>query len=162
MNVSLWVAVIAGLSGILAASFAAYFKYRSDLSIMERNLLTVYDTDLRNKRIMVYSALWKFFRPLDKYSPPQLVTYKTLQDLISDLRQWYFETGGLFLSQKSLDRYYDLVEKLTRLLHDGRAHEEELAEKKVGKEDLDSLMKAGQTLRWALTEDVGTRKELMG
>ena len=77
-----------------------------------------------------------------------------LQKLTASLRQWYFEKGGLFLSEKSRDSYFALQDAIKKVLdvkgQSGGAT--------VDEETYENLRKSGSELRTALTRDVGTRK----
>jgi hypothetical protein len=71
-----------------------------------------YDIELRKHRIEAYQALWKILQPLAYYSPPSAVTYAMARELSQGLRSWYFEVGGLFLSEQSREAYFDLQKGL--------------------------------------------------
>jgi hypothetical protein len=140
-------AVIAGTLTALGSMVGIYWKARKDLEI-------AYDTDLRNQRIQVYKELWKRLQPLAKYSRPEPVTYQTIKKLSETLRQWYFEEGGLFLSERSRDAYFALQDELTKKLAELGQQEDKL----LPETTFEYLRKKGSDLRSRLTEDVGTRK----
>lgn len=135
-------AAIGALSGILTTSW----KTRKDLE-------SQYDIDLRKQRIEAYRKLWKDLEPLAYYSPPAALTYGGLQTLSESLRRWYFEEGGLFLSQKTRPPYFHLQQALTRL---------PTAPQRQAREEVDvetaAIVKAlASRLRTSSTEDVATR-----
>jgi hypothetical protein len=78
-----------------------YVKWRKDL-------LVEYDKDLRARRIDAYRELWRQLQPLAEYARPVHVTPAQLVEISINLRRWYFEVGGLFLSESSRDAYFAL------------------------------------------------------
>jgi hypothetical protein len=112
-----------------------------------------YDIELRKHRIEAYQALWKILEPLAYYSPPSAVTYAVARDLSQALRSWYFEVGGLFLSEGSREAYFDLQKGLGGVIKeplDGRY-------RPLGPRRFDRLRSLASTLRTASTQDVATR-----
>src|SRR5262245_64313805 len=98
--------VVGFVLGLASAYIGLYWKVRKDLE-------AEYDKDLRAKRRDAYAALWKLLQPLAKYSPPPPTTAEPLKQLSAELRQWYFEVGGLYMSGKTRDAYFALQEELT-------------------------------------------------
>ncbi len=94
--------------GALAGAFAAAYKSRKELE-------SLYDIELRRRRIDAYVQLWKLLEPLARWSPPRPLTYHSLAQLSRALRSWYFSSGGLFLSRTTRAPYFNLQEALTRL-----------------------------------------------
>lgn len=94
--------------GALAGAFAAAYKSRKELE-------SLYDIELRRRRIDAYVQLWKPLEPLARWSPPRPLTYHSLAQLSRALRSWYFSSGGLFLSRTTRAPYFNLQEALTRL-----------------------------------------------
>lgn len=121
---------------------------------LRRELEYKYDTDLRDKRIPQYLALWKLLEDLAKYARPKQLTFDDLYKLTASLRQWYFEQGGLFLSEKSRDTYFALQDAIKEVL-DVKGQSGEATVDEATYED---LRKSGSDLRTELTRDVGTRK----
>jgi hypothetical protein len=99
-------ALIALVAGVVVALVQA-----------RRNLETQYDIDLRKERIGAYQELWTCFEPLAFYSPPGLVTFKTVGEISKAMREWYFTKGGLFLSTEARDVYFRLQRELTKTAH---------------------------------------------
>ena len=93
-NDTVLVAIISLLSGIVLTYVGAIVKFRRDLQ-------SKYDIDLRNKRIKAYKLLWQLLEPLAYYSPATLVTYGIIQEMSEKMREWYYKTGGMFLSESS-------------------------------------------------------------
>ena len=124
---------------------------------VKRDLEAEYDSDLRKARLAVYQVLWKELEPLAKFSRPAPVTYATLKDLSRSLRSWYFEHGGIYLSESTRDCYFGVQEEIERILGaDGIDDNSSLTE--VAPDVFERVRKAGSTLRTAMAADVGTRK----
>jgi hypothetical protein len=135
-------AAIGAISGIVTTSW----KTRKDLE-------SQYDIDLRKQRIDAYRALWKDLQPLAYYSPPTALTYGGLQTLSESLRRWYFEEGGLFLSERTRPPYFHLQQALTEL----PAASERKAHMKLDDDTAEIVKALASRLRTSTTEDVATR-----
>jgi hypothetical protein len=112
-----------------------------------------YDIALRKHRIEAYQALWKILEPLAHYSPPSAVTYAVARDLSQALRSWYFEVGGLFLSEGSREAYFDLQKGLGGVIKEPL----EDAHVPLGPQRFERLRAVASRLRTASTRDVATR-----
>jgi hypothetical protein len=145
-----WIALATSLASAAGGSVLTYvatvLKIRQDLAAQ-------YDADLRRDRIGVYKQLWKALEPLARYAPPGEFTLNKAHDLAVTLRAWYFEEGGLFLSEPSRDAYFALQNALKGL---GAP-----SDHAVPQATLEILMKSGSELRTHLSQDVGTRQQAM-
>jgi hypothetical protein len=112
-----------------------------------------YDIELRKHRIEAYQALWKILEPLAYYSPPSAVTYAVASDLSQALRSWYFEVGGLFLSEGSREAYFDLQKGLGGVIKEPL----DARYRPLGARRFERLRSLASTLRTASTQDVATR-----
>ena len=112
-----------------------------------------YDIELRKHRIEAYQALWKILEPLAYYSPPSAVTYAVVRDLSQALRSWYFEVGGLFLSEGSREAYFDLQKGLGGVIKEPL----DARYRPLGPRRFERLRSLASTLRTASTQDVATR-----
>lgn len=136
--------------GLVSAYLAARWKAHKDLE-------ADYDRDLRAARIAGYRELWKLLEPLARYAPPAPLTTAVAVALANDLRHWYFQTGGLFLSDDSRDAYFVLQEALGLTIAppaDGRLVDAGALPPELAA----PLLKAGSALRTATAHDVGTRR----
>ena len=133
------VAAVTGVVGLVAGIAGTAYKSRKALE-------AEYDIDLRKARVDVYMKLWSELQVLAKYSPTAF-NRATVEQLSVALRRWYFEQGGLFLSERARDKYFDLQEALVQTLG-GRDDPTPLRE---------LLRTRGSNLRTALAEDVATR-----
>jgi len=143
---SVAVALASAVAGGALTYVTTIMKIRQDLAAQ-------YDADLRRDRIGVYKRLWMLLQPLARYAPPGEFTFSKAQEMATALRAWYFEEGGLFLSERARDAYFALQDKLKEL--DGALGEA------VPAATLEALMDAGSALRTHLSDDVGTRAKAM-
>jgi hypothetical protein len=138
--------VVAAAVGAGSGIFTTSWKTRKDLE-------SQYDIDLRKLRIEAYSALWKELEPLAYYSPSSPLTYGALHRLSETLRDWYFQKGGLVLSERTRAPYFHLQQALTQL-PGGPARE---AHVKLDAETAAIVKALASRLRTSTTEDVATR-----
>jgi hypothetical protein len=129
------------------AYVGALIKFRKDLE-------AEYDKDLRSKRIDVYKALWNPLQILARYDRPKPLTPRTLEELSVAMRKWYFEVGGLYLSEDTRKCYFNLKQRL----QDVRDRATSAPDEEVNPSDQQVLLQAASLLRAQLTFDVGTRK----
>jgi hypothetical protein len=140
------------IEAVLSAILGGLIAYLTMSVKIRKDLVAKYDLDLRSRRIEVYRKLWKHLQPLAKYSRSQPFTKACASTLSDALRAWYFEVGGIFLSERTRDAYFDLQEKLQEIEYDQDIPDD-------GNEipNFRSLRKLGSTLRTAMARDVGTR-----
>src|SRR5215831_3072031 len=114
MNTAIVVAIVTGVLGIISGALVAYvsavLKFRKDLE-------AAYDKDLRDQRLKVYEDLWQRLDLVARYDRPKPLNASTLQELTVSMRQWYFEKGGLYLSEESRKTYFDLKNTIQELLN---------------------------------------------
>jgi hypothetical protein len=102
------IAAVTGAVGLIAGVVGTAYKSRKALE-------SEYDIDLRKARIEVYKELWSALELLAKYSPPGF-SRGSVEQLSVTLRRWYFERGGIFLSKRARNAYFDLQEALVQTL----------------------------------------------
>jgi hypothetical protein len=73
------------------------------------------DLDLRKSRIDVYKILWEKTGTLPKWPRNAELTYDNVRRLTKELRDWYFEMGGLYLSRSARVAYGALQEQIVKL-----------------------------------------------
>jgi hypothetical protein len=151
MGKDILVAIVTGLLGIISGALVAYvsavLKFRKDLE-------AEYDKDLRNQRINVYKDLWRRLDLVARYDRPKPLNASTLQELTVSMRQWYFEIGGLYLSEESRKTYFDFKKTIEKLLKSSKYEAGEL----LNPQDTTIVLDQASLLRARLTKDVGTRK----
>lgn len=144
------VAVIALLGTLVTVAVTAYVTAAK----VRRDLESEYDISLRTDRLTAYRALWRSLQPLAKYARPAPVTYRVVGGLIGELRAWYFQNGGIFLSYRARDAYFALMDELRELL--ARAPSDTSLE--LDFEKFQKLRELGSDLRTAMVDDVQTRR----
>jgi hypothetical protein len=145
MSTQVWLAIITGLLGLLAAGILAllnsWIGTRSGI-----------DENLRSQRLELYPGLWNATAAVSRW-PRVDLTRSTLEELHRSLRSWYYAKGGIFLSGPARERYGDVQKLIGALLtHNGNA-DDVLAEDRYT-----DLMKTASSLRTALTQDLDTRR----
>jgi len=132
--------------------FESALKRAEELHKSTLAMASTVDTDLRGRRITAYAELWKKTGTLPQWPRNRELTYQDLRALTDELRKWYFETGGMYLSTTARKAYGELQESLTSVLaknEDG----------KVSDADYDSARGRCSALRTELTRDLLSRRE---
>jgi hypothetical protein len=144
-------AMTALVASIITAVVTAVLAAVGTYVTTRRNLQIQFDASLREMRIAAYKPLWARLGGLAKYARPEPLSMDEAQELAVTLRDWYFETGGLFLSQETRRDYFALLDGL-----------EVLPRRTSGAtlrvEDDELLRVLGSRLRTGMTRDVGTRR----
>ena len=126
-------AIIAGSVSLVVSSVVAAWTQR-------RKLESDYDAALRTERLTEYRKLWQLMEPIGWYGKHE-ITSETAEKLLADIDHWYFEGGGLLLSDVSYQSFEELQRALDK--YDGEP---------------DHLRPVGSKLRTALAYDIGGRK----
>ena len=135
--------VVTALFGVLANRQ----KFREDLQAK-------YDSNIHDQRTQYYALLWKKLDVLAKFAPPAAVTTRRLAELSKTLREWFFDTGGLYFSDESRRAYLDLQEAITKYVEQHGISDEELA-----RTSLKHILDRTSDLREHLSRDIGSRKQ---
>jgi hypothetical protein len=98
-------AIVGGLVSIVVSFAASAFTYRTKV-----------DEGLREKRLTLYKDLWQKTGLLPKWPRRTDLTYEQLHEFSEHLRKWYFDEGGIFLSEKSRDIYGKLQDTIGAVL----------------------------------------------
>ncbi|MBK9983961.1 MAG: hypothetical protein IPP15_16605 [Saprospiraceae bacterium] len=96
--------VFGGIIGVL-------FKYWYDYKAM------VYK-ELWQKRYGTYTKLLQLTGALPLYPEKANLIYKDLFTISEKMRDWYFEEGGLLLSMKTRNKYFEVQKKIQVILKD--------------------------------------------
>jgi len=144
------VAVIALLGTLVTVAVTAYVTAAK----VRRDLESEYDISLRTDRLAAYRELWRSLQPLAKYARPAPVTYRAVGRLIGQLRAWYFQDGGIYLSYHARDAYFALMDELRALVASAPS---DLA-LELDFEAFETLRELGSDLRTAMVDDVQTRR----
>jgi hypothetical protein len=123
---------------------------------VRRDLEARYDANLRDLRLKVYKKLWASTGLLAAFARPGYPTHAQLDELTNQLRAWYFDEGGLYLSTRTRDAYFRLQRALRTLINSDRWKDERLTE--LDPQSFEHLREIGSRLRSQMTYDVGTRQ----
>ena len=113
---------------------------------------TTIDSDLRAHRIEVYAELWKKTGLLPQWPRNQQLTYPQLRQFTTDLRDWYFERGGMYLSRSARGAYGKVQEALGSVLAESK-------DGTVSTPDYEAVRTQCSNLRNELTDDLLSRRE---
>jgi hypothetical protein len=159
MNASLselLLAILAGVGGggMIVAALAAWLgKVWADRLSQTQKYIGEIDLDLRKRRIEVYESLWKSTALLPKWPRAENVTYADLAALSQQLRQWYYDNGGMYLSRTSRDEGYGPLQgAIASVLSDDKTGV-------LSPGDYEAVRKKCSALRTMLTDDIESRRE---
>jgi hypothetical protein len=113
------------------------------------------DESLRAKRTPVYEDLWKKTALLPKWSRREDVTYEHLDQFSSELRDWYFNQGGVFLSKRASKAYGNLQDTIHYVLCKGKKG---ILLKDNSNDDYEKVRVMCSKLRTELTNDLLSRR----
>jgi hypothetical protein len=120
------------------------------------------DLDLRKRRIEAYQDLWNKTALVPRWPRATDVRYSQLKQFSAEMRTWYFEKGGMYLSKSSQDKYSDLQKGIWNILDtiDAKALEGVLAGSEGPESDghYDAIRRKCSALRTSFTRDVLSRK----
>jgi hypothetical protein len=115
------------------------------------------DQHLRDERLTHYRVLWKKTGLIPKWPKADDVTYDKLDKLTKELRDWYYDGGGICLSAQAREAYTQVQKLLNKVLV---PHKGDLS-KRISPEDYDSLAECCSALRTELTQDLLSRKRAL-
>jgi hypothetical protein len=141
---------------LLALGLETHRALLSQAAEEQKNLLAqaaAVDTDLRERRIPVYTRLWLLTRLLPKWPRAEGIKRRDLHSLSEHLRKWYFEGGGMFLSSESVEAYKKLQDELARFYSERQPLTEPITD-----EEYDEFRGYCSALRTELTNDIVSRR----
>jgi hypothetical protein len=144
------------LTGLISGAITAVVTYFATLAKARLDLSVEYDKELRQARLNAYQDLWKRLEPLAPYSPKKHLTYELVKSTSEDMRDWYFEFGGIYLSHECREPYFALKRSMQKIIDDPGLEKEQT--KTLGSEVIKTLQKQGTDLRTALSDDIGSRR----
>lgn len=115
MTVDVPVTIVTAAAGIVVAIITGFVSYRSAGWNLRKDL----EVELRRQRLEGFKKLWALSEPLCEFGrtgPFERTTTKSLEDLSSDLRHWYYAQGGIFLSEESRDEFIRFQEALRQVI----------------------------------------------
>ena len=139
-----------------AGFVSAIITHLSTRAKIRLDLAAEYDKQLQEKRLESYKKLWGMLEPLARYGRDQPVTYEVIFSISEQTRTWYFQTGGIYLTQRSRKPYFDWKKAMQPALDafDRAAQPEE----EIGPKRLQAILETGSKLRTSLSDDIGTKR----
>ena len=154
MNIISVSSLITGLASGIVSSVLTYFGTRSKIRL---DMRVEYDKALHNKRLELYKVLWPITKPLGRYVPHFSLTYNKVTNVATDMHEWYFGEGGIYLSKRSRKPYFDLKTQLLRVIDNERL--EATPDARIeDQETCKAILNAATTLRTSLADDIRTRR----
>ena len=148
--------LITGLISGLISAVITFFVTRSKVRL---DLTAEYDRKLRSERLDAYRELFKRLKPLARYSRERPLTYNIIKDTSEDLRDWYFDIGGIYLSKESRTPYFELKRLMQNIIDNEKFQKDPKTPFGEDMNDLlEPLLEQGKLLRESLTNDIGTRR----
>jgi hypothetical protein len=108
---------------------------------------------LRANRETVYKTLWKKLELLPQWPRNANLTYRDLDALSAEMRNWYFGEGGIYLSEKARNAYGIVQKALVESLVAADPAS------KVGDIQYEAIRVHCSALRSELTEGLYSRRE---
>ena len=124
-------------------------QFRSSLELQ-----VAIDTDLRRQRVEAYAKLWSLTAPLPEWPRNTGLTYEELGRMSERLRDWYFETGGIWLSTAARQSYSGVQESINLAVTESS----EGPAQPVAGPTYDAIREHCSTLRSFLTQDLFSRR----
>jgi hypothetical protein len=150
---NLGTALISGLIGLVVSAVGTYlgihWKIRKDLEAK-------YDESLRSLRLDAYRELWSLTKPLAAFARLGNPLREELETLSLALKDWYFDKGGLYLSEETRDACIALQRTLSAVSASDRWADPNL--ERLDDATFDRLREIASRLRTRMTYDVGTRR----
>ena len=144
-------------AGLISGTITAVITYLATVSKVRLDLTVEYDKELHNERLRVYKLLWPKLKPIARYSRENPITYQVIKDTSEQMRDWYYDTGGIYLSAKSRGPYFSLKEMMQKMIDE--IEDKNLDFNKKVKERLEPMMDAARKLRASLSSDIGSRRK---
>lgn len=147
--------VLSGIAGLAVASSIALVKGAIASRSKENE-------ELRSWRLKSYPAVWRLTSAVPRW-PHSDPAYRDLWSLHYRLREWYYDVGGLYLSENARARYGDMQELLDvylapRSRDDATPVPQPASRTAWEHSPYKALMESFSAFRTALTEDLATRR----
>lgn len=144
--------LIGGAAGLVSA----ILTHLSTRAKVRLDLAAEYDKQLQESRLESYKELWAMLEPLAKYGRAAPVTYAVIRSISDKSRTWYFQKGGIYLTERSRKPYFKWKEVMQPVL-DARDFADQ-PDIEIDPEHLKHILKAGSALRTALSDDIRTKR----
>ncbi len=153
MPESIWTIIFSSAVGAIVSYCGAVIKNTLDTKARIND-------ELFERRTDNYKVLWSKTRLLPRWPRNPEVTYENLHELSGDLRDWYFDDGGIYLSRPSQKLYASLQEVIA-----GVIESKEIGKKFISQNvsdennEYDQIRKACSALRTSMTDDLLSRAD---
>ncbi|HYP40837.1 MAG TPA: hypothetical protein VEX13_10800 [Chloroflexia bacterium] len=137
-------AIVGALAGFVSAAAKNALDARSKI-----------DEQLRQTRITLYKVLWQKTKLLPKWPRATNVTYEDLAQLSEELRDWYFDNGGIYLSTAARRAYGNVQDALAEVTRDITRDK---AVKPLDSKEYNAVQVECSKLRTELTKDLLSRR----
>ena len=112
------------------------------------------NSDLREERVKAYAIVWEKTRVFSTW-PRAAPTRAEVRTLHGEFRDWYFATGGIYLSEHARYLYGETQKLLSVYLNDEIAD----PDTKVDDDSYELLRASCSAFRTAMTEDIESRRQ---
>jgi hypothetical protein len=112
------------------------------------------DPDLLRRRRDAYEVLFRILKVFAKYDVPLPLSTSLLQNVTTEMRDWYFDFGGLYMSEYSRIPYFELKDTIKGLLKDPKYR---LVDQ-IAAEDTAYVTAKASSLRDSLRRDIRSTK----
>ncbi|HVG16013.1 MAG TPA: hypothetical protein VM935_13670 [Chitinophagaceae bacterium] len=111
---------------------------------------------LWEKRMTAYSGIWKLMKEFPLWPRVNNVTYSTLYGMSHAMKEWYFDSGGILMSEKTRNAYGNLQEEINANILAGKKPEDF-----VDPLEYNRIQKLCSGVRTEMTRDLLSRKKLI-
>jgi hypothetical protein len=143
-------ALLSLITGLISGAITAVVTYYSTYAKARLDLTIEYDKELRKNRLEVYQKLWPLLKPIARYSAERPLSREIAKQTSEQMRDWYFEGPGMYLSQQSRGPYFDLKKALQHVIDDPGPLDPKLVAR---------VHDAEKALHAELSNDIGTRRQ---
>jgi hypothetical protein len=144
--------IIPLIISFITSVVVAYVTAKYQIEIAAQNKL---DESLRETRYEVYKILWKKTGLFSRWPKRSAVTYSELNKLSEAMRSWYYEVGGIYLSEVSRKVYGDAQKEITIVLEKKPEKDEKI---EPSSKHYNAVMEKLSALRTQLARDVSSRR----
>jgi hypothetical protein len=139
------------LTGIIGAGLGYFAAWLKSFSDSEKNI----SDQLWILRKEKYQILWSILKSMPKWPTRKDFTFKQLRDMSEDMKNWYFDHGGMVLTSDAVIAYRKLQERMAEFYD-----QEKDTSKIMSPTDYMVITDLCSKLRTALTRDLLSRKRL--
>ena len=76
------------------------------------SVVTTRDPETQAKRRTSYESLYRLLKPFARYDRSDELSKTKLEEISKQMRDWYFDVGGLYLSDDCREAYFALKEEI--------------------------------------------------